>query len=411
MECRAKWSLLVCVLALGAVPVRAADPLQLVDGDRVVWIGNTLIEREQRYGYWETMLTCRFPDKNVSFRNLGWSGDTVFGDAQAGFGSAADGYRHRQEHIASLKPTLIFVAYGFNESFEGQAGLPRFVEGLNTLLEALAQTKARIILVGPLRHEDLGRPLPDPAEHNRNLRLYRAALRQAADRRGLRFVDLYDLLPDGARATPPAPLTDNGIHLTAYGYWRSAAAVEQGLGLKPPAWQVELNRDGKVLAHEGARVVRQGDTGLAFQITDATLPVPRAPTDSPAGATLAEFRRVLRVHGLPPGKYALKIDGKQAATATAGDWESGVVLQQGPEFEQVERLREAIIEKNHLYFYRWRPQNETYLFGFRKHEQGKNAVEIPKFDPLVAKAEADIARLRVPVAHRYEIVAEKVGGK
>ena len=78
----------------------------------------------------------------------------------------------------------------------------------------------------------------------------------------------------------------------------------------------------------------------------------------------------------------------------------------GPEFDQAEQLRQAIIEKNRLYFHRWRPQNETYLFGFRKHEQGKNAVEIPKFDPLIAAKEAEIAKLRVPVAHVYEIKPE-----
>ncbi|HEX2748363.1 MAG TPA: GDSL-type esterase/lipase family protein [Verrucomicrobiales bacterium] len=56
-------------------------------------------------------------------------------------------------------------------------------------------------------------------------------------------------------------------------------------------------------------------------------------------------------------------------------------------------LTKAIIEKNRLFFYRWRPQNETYLFGFRKHEQGNNGVEIPKFDPLIAAQEQVIAGL------------------
>ena len=71
-----------------------------------------------------------------------------------------------------------------------------------------------------------------------------------------------------------------------------------------------------------------------------------------------------------------------------------------PDLEQAERLRQAIIAKNQLYFYRWRPQNETYLFGFRKHEQGNNAREIPLFDPLVAAKEEEIARLEVPVDAR-----------
>jgi len=68
-----------------------------------------------------------------------------------------------------------------------------------------------------------------------------------------------------------------------------------------------------------------------------------------------------------------------------------------------EKLREAIIEKNRLYFHRWRPQNVTYLFGFRKHEQGQNAKEINQFDPLIEKQEAEIHRLKQPRSHRYHL--------
>jgi lysophospholipase L1-like esterase len=56
-----------------------------------------------------------------------------------------------------------------------------------------------------------------------------------------------------------------------------------------------------------------------------------------------------------------------------------------------EALRALVVEKNRLFFHRWRPANETYLFGFRKHEQGRNAAEMPMFDPLVEKAEKAIA--------------------
>lgn len=53
-------------------------------------------------------------------------------------------------------------------------------------------------------------------------------------------------------------------------------------------------------------------------------------------------------------------------------------------------LRATIIAKNHLFFQRWRPQNEIYLFGSRKHEQGRNGAEIPQFDPLIAQKEQQI---------------------
>ena len=60
----------------------------------------------------------------------------------------------------------------------------------------------------------------------------------------------------------------------------------------------------------------------------------------------------------------------------------------------MEALRQAVVEKNQLFFYRWRPQNETYLHGFRKHEQGNNAKEVPQFDPLVEAKDVEIAQLR-----------------
>lgn len=50
----------------------------------------------------------------------------------------------------------------------------------------------------------------------------------------------------------------------------------------------------------------------------------------------------------------------------------------------------AIRAKNDLFFHRFRPQNETYLMLFRKHEQGQNAAEIPKFDPLIEAADEEI---------------------
>src|SRR5262245_40429554 len=74
---------LFLILPLGTA-CQAAD-FELRDGDRAVWLGGTLIEREQRYGYWETALTLRYPDRNITFRNLGWSGDTVWGESRVSF--------------------------------------------------------------------------------------------------------------------------------------------------------------------------------------------------------------------------------------------------------------------------------------------------------------------------------------
>ena len=48
-----------------------------------------------------------------------------------------------------------------------------------------------------------------------------------------------------------------------------------------------------------------------------------------------------------------------------------------------DKLREGIIEKNRLFFHRWRPANETYLFLFRKLDQFR-PFYITQLPPLFA---------------------------
>jgi lysophospholipase L1-like esterase len=371
----------------------AADPssLKLNNGDCIVSIGSALIEREQRYGYWEAVLTGRLAGKNIRFRDLGWSGDTVFGEAQAGFGTPADGFRHLKDHVLALKPTVILVGYGSNEAFDGPAGLPHFTAGLNTLLDALAPTKARIVLLSPTRLENADRPLPDASAQNANVRVYTNAIQEIAKKRGALFVDLFDMPADSPR------VTGNGLHLTPYGYWRTAAMLEHGLGWTGDGWHVDLDASGKVTGASGVKADTLAADRRSFRAVDTTLPlVP--PAGSPSMSA-----RVVRAGGLAPGSYTLLIDGKPNQSAPAEAWSRGVELTAGPELDHAERLRVAIVAKNQLYFHRWRPQNETYLFGFRKHEQGQNAREIPQFDPLVADAEKEIAKLSIPLPHTYEL--------
>jgi len=263
------------LLALQPAPAVAA-PLELKSTDRLVLIGSTLIEREQRYGYWEAMLTARVPGLKV--RNLGWSGDDVYGTARRAFDLDKPdiGRKRLVELTTAEKPTVIVICYGANESFAGEAELKKFSQGYEKLLDELAPAKAQIILMAPPPFEEKGPPLPDLKKQNVQLGIYREAIKHLAGERKFDFVDL-DAALGGPRGM--ADMTDDGVHLTAQGYARSAGNFLRALGFK-------VERD-----------------------------------------------------------YTLDL----------------------------EPLRQAIRKKNELYFYRWRPQNETYLFGFRKHEQGRTA--------------------------------------
>jgi lysophospholipase L1-like esterase len=386
---------------------------ELHDGDRIVLVGDTLIEREQRYGYLETLLTIGNPDKNLIFRNLGWSGDTVGGVSRSGFDRPEAGFEQLRQQILAVKPTVVVVGYGMADSFAGEAGLPAFEQGLARLLNVIDSTRARIAFLSPVAHAAMHRPLPDPTGHNRDLALYRDLIKRVAAQRKAAFVDLFDRF-NMLYATAPDSLTDDGIHLTEEGYGKAAFFISGQLS--PPGGPIfpwlGLGQDGKIIAEVDTRAtsVEKTGTGLRFEVVDRYLPPPVLKGSDGSNKMSVDWWR-LAVQDLADGDYALKIDGAQVARAGAGEWKLGVIPKSGPQFDQAQALRAAINRKNDLFFYRWRPQNITYLLGFRKHEQGDNAVEIPQFDPLVAEQEKLIARLKKPVPHVYELsrVEKEVG--
>ncbi len=111
-----------CSAVIGANWARAAAApdavdLRLRDSDRVVLIGNALIEAAQLNGHIEAQLTSRLADRRIIFRNLGWSGDTVFGESRvpgrtgAVFGTAEQGFQTLLRQVHDAQPTRWLERY------------------------------------------------------------------------------------------------------------------------------------------------------------------------------------------------------------------------------------------------------------------------------------------------------------
>ncbi len=413
--------LLVALSVFSQPPPRALrGPFHFRDGDRVALVGDSLIEREQFDGYIEERITVQFPDTNLIFRNLGWSADKPDGISRASFDFNKPGksFEKLKEQIAAVQPTVVIVGYGMASSFDGEAGLPKFKTDMDALLDAIQKQSTnkapvRFIFLSPVYHEKLPGFLADTRRHNEDLLRYLRAVDEVGIQRQSHFVNLFDLLGDGLKSIPPRPFTENGIHLGDYGYLRAAEALEKHLHWEQNFWRIGITADGKIAdGSYGTKVSNLTRTSddVHFSALDDRLVLPK----------LYENGKRIRTHtadcliqiaGLKRGDYELKIDGNAIASGSEKDWARGVVIERGPQFEQAEELRQAILKKNELHFHQWRPANETYLFGFRKHEQGKNAAEMPMFDPLIAGQEKKIATLRKPVAHSFELVRKMSGSK
>ncbi|MGH9660357.1 MAG: hypothetical protein ACRD96_17540, partial [Bryobacteraceae bacterium] len=103
--------------------------------------------------------------------------------------------------------------------------------------------------------------------------------------------------------------------------------------------------------------------GLAGQV--ALPPVPGAPNPVPV-----DYRPVVAIRGLGPGRHVLRAGGREVTSSDAGGWARGVALERGPPVSAAESLRQAIIEKNKQFFYRWRAVNGEYIYGRRKEPFG-----------------------------------------
>lgn len=415
-------------LALGLVVLpavlRAADahpglaPFELKDGDRVVLIGSTFLEREQRDGYLETALTGHFPRRHVTFRNLASSGDTVFGHARSFSDPDEQGFERLAKILAALEPTVAFVSYGWAESRDGDAGLPPFVTRMNRLLDEVAKRKCRVVLITPPPHEGPAAPLPAAPKHNDELARYSAALRELARQRGCYLLDLFKALGEGD-AKRDFPLTDNDGRFTQFGYWVIAPQAVHALGLRKYYWLLDFDAaTGPTAASDNPKIsdVVIGPGKMAFTVTEVTLPEPPLPDQLPGGiaknspdARAAEkiaAQHMMCIHDLEPGRYTLTLDGKKMHTSTDEGWDRGYNARLGPDVAQAEQLREAIVKKNELFSHRWQLAGNSYIFGSGQPEANAAVATALASDPAIAAQEKLIDELRVPRAHRYEITRE-----
>lgn len=406
----------------------AAEPASfyLHDGDRVVFYGDSITDQRLYTLYTELYALTRYPSLNVSFVHSGWGGDRVTG----GGGGPVD--LRLKRDVVAYQPTVVTLMLGMNDGGYTQhkaANDEAFKTGFQHIVESLRQQipGLRITAIKPSPFDDVTRPFTiSPDGYNAILVSYGAWIDTYA--KGARM-DVADLNSGVVQVVRKADLADRSnagkiipdrVHPGPAGHWIMAEQLLKSWNARAVVSAVTIDAGAgaapQVTREEYAHVTGlAAEGGLRWTETEQSLPLPLAPmseADDTGVIALALKNsdlwtalndETLRVTGLAPGHYILRIDGMGA-----GEF-SNAVLQEGinlamyhtPMTEQSMQVLKLTTVHTQIHNLRWR--------NVQVPLQGTPPATIESALAAMDKAEADIVALQRetarPKAHRFELEA------
>jgi lysophospholipase L1-like esterase len=344
---------------LVAKPAPQPAGLGLKDGDRVIWIGDSITHQCQYTQYVEDFYYTRYPKLRLHFRNAGVSGDR-----------AADALDRFDDDIASFKPTVATVLLGMNDGayqdFSPEI-FKTYADGMTKLLDRLDAHKVRVFLMSPTMfdHQAFEQMVAkDPARgKNKSPDNYNAVLayfgkwgQEVARKRGYGFIDLYGplnkLTTDGRRKDPNFTLIADAIHPGGDGSFVMSYSMVEAFDEPGSVWNVmatPVNGAWKATASLGSTVtLTGGEVGKSISLTLQPKCLPWAVLDeSKLGATLTasghrKSGEVFTLTGLQPGRYDVLENGQLVGTWDHIQLGKKIELQSDPESATLAQAQRVI---------------------------------------------------------------------
>jgi lysophospholipase L1-like esterase len=403
-------SALLLLFGMSGVFAGSGDEFFFQDGDRIVFLGDSITEQYQYSNDIELFLTTRFPHWHLTFLNAGIGGDRAVGGAA----------RFRR-HVLDEKPTALTIDFGMNDAAYGKfnaALQATYLKKTEEMLREAEKAGVRVALISPnavdRRVKKQGNPELFKVYVETQKEFY-APLRQLAEKYKAPFIDQYAITRAGLekmeaqQATTLKPFPD-GIHTSPAGGWFMAHTILHGL--HAPALVSDLDIDaqggGKILETQHCSVdkLNVSSDGVSFERRDEALPIPVQGNWLPLLPYLNDLKDLnwygVKVKGLSPGKYQLAIDRKPVdVTFTAEALAQGVNLGNlttGPIHDQALSVAKAIDAKNQIVHKR-----------FREVVMGPNPTraELERRMKLIDARQAEVYKIAQPVAHVFELTMVK----
>jgi lysophospholipase L1-like esterase len=427
---------LVCLLVLTIAGRAAAGDFLIRNGDRVVFLGDSITEQRLYTTYIEAYALTRHPDWSLSFRNVGWGGDTSWlrqrfhpdekklfaADPAAQQSMVEDAVgRGLARDVLPLKPTLVTIKFGMNDhSYQPfrEDIFKAYVRSQGELAKELTAAGARVVFLTPQPIEEK-RADPDQDARNQSLRKFSDGLKEVAAKTHADFVDQFDpymkiMLRERQSNTNATIGGGDAVHPGPIGHTIMAWAILKGMGASALVSRVEMDGATKRAGPaEGCQVynVKFANGAIDFDRMDQALPMPIDERAEPAlklAPILDDLARYeLRITGLPQGSYEITIDGEAAAKASSEELGKGVNLANanGPITKQAREVLKLVFDKNNAFFHRWR---DVQLYAFPSwanspEVDAKRTAELTRVDKEIADFENQIEKARKPKSHHFEV--------
>jgi lysophospholipase L1-like esterase len=328
------------------------------DGDTVVMMGDSITEQRLYSQYVEMWTLTRFPNWKLVFRNVGIGGDRSTG-----------GNKRFQRDVVAHKATALTVDFGMNDgnyqTFQ-EGAFATYVKGLQGIADQAKAAKVRVAWITPQPVEH--NPGAKQEFYNDTLEKFSAGVMDIAAKNGGLFVDQFHpywaVVAKARDAGETGRITGgDAVHPGPPGQALMAAAILKGLHFPRLVSLVETDATSKtetktVNCKITDRVVADNNTTLRFKRQDNALPYfPEAAKSILKWSDLLNELNYygLKVKGLKPGRYEVKLGGKKVAEYTDKELAAGVnlagpALSAGPVADQVNKVAKAVNDKT-TYFH------------------------------------------------------------
>jgi lysophospholipase L1-like esterase len=395
-------------------PAKASE-FAIVDGDRVVFYGDSITEQRLYTTDIEIFVLTRFPDRKVSFFHSGVGGDRVSG----GKDGPIDLRLHRD--VFDHKPTVVTIMLGMNDGFYRAYDpdiLGSYKDGYRFIVDAIQKEfpQARLTLLKPSPYDDVTRPETLAGGYNKVLERFGVFCGDLAAEKHTGVADLNAPVVDALEKAKTKNSALDGllipdrIHPGPALHWIMAESLLKSWGAKPEVTFAHVDAGLKPTAQVSNTEVSEltkGGNHLRWTQVDKALPLPIGPldTDPLMALTLSSSDLIsaldmetLRVTSLPPGSYSLRIDNREVGAFSAEQLSAGInlALLDTPMLEQSRHLGADTEIRSTI---------DRQIFDLNAKPEDQTSPDTIK--QLVTAEEKAIARQRAdaqPIPHHYELL-------